>query len=54
MQNGGQGCGYSHDQTEVNVFGIFPPGGILYGLNGPVGILGTPVGQGAREQIPKD
>ena len=38
MQAGGQGGGDAHDQPEVDVLGIFPPGRVLQRLDCPVGV----------------
>ena len=42
MHTGGQSSGYSHDQSEINIFGIFPASGILNSLYGPVGVFASP------------
>ena len=39
MKTGGEGRGNSHDQSEIDIFRIFPAGRILNGLNRSVGVL---------------
>ena len=53
MKTSGQGGRYPHDHTEVNVLGIFPPGWILKSLNGPVGVLGSPLSKFFRSAFPQ-
>ena len=53
MKTSGKGGGYPHDHTEVNVLGIFPPGWILKSLNGPVGVLGSPLSKFFRSTFPQ-
>ena len=39
MKAGGQRGGYAHDDSEVDVLGVFSSRGILQGLDGPGGVL---------------
>ncbi len=45
MQAGGQGSGYPHDQTKIDIFCILTPGGVLDCLNRPVGVLRSPLSE---------
>ena len=53
VQAGGQGGGHAHDQSEVNVFGIFPSSRILQSLDRAVGVLGSSLGEFLRRVFPK-
>lgn len=53
MKAGWQGGGNPHDQTEVNVLRILPSGRILKSLNGPVGVLGSPLSKFFRSIFPQ-
>ena len=39
MKAGGQSGGYAHDDSEVDILGVFASRGILEGLDGPSGVL---------------
>ena len=54
MRAGGEGRGNSHDQSEIDIFRIFPAGRILNSLNRSVGVLVAALEKLLEERFPRD